>query len=49
MKVKNDFAMSIQPLFSRHVVPLRRCSRSTAGGMPRAAIAARLKELAHGG
>jgi hypothetical protein len=49
MKVKNDFAMSIQPLFSRHVVPLRRCVRPAAGDIPKATTAANLKELGYGG
>jgi hypothetical protein len=47
MKVKNDFAMSIQPLISRYLVPMRRCSRPAAGGVPKAAISADLKRLGY--
>jgi hypothetical protein len=49
MKVKNDFAMSIQPLFSRHVLTLRRCAHPAVDGRHKAAIAANLKELGYGG
>jgi hypothetical protein len=45
---KDDSDMSIQVLFSRHVVPLRRCSRPAAGDVPKAAIAANLGELWYG-